>query len=123
MIKGFNAFLFILIPIIYILRNRFYFNDYIPRIFLVVIKLWRLLSNFFIITAILTFVYQVVISLNYNSPNNSTDVPLSIEDYRVKYVDIISYSEIFYLYFMLLLITLIVMIMFWFGGVAVAREE
>jgi hypothetical protein len=65
----------------------------------------------------------VVLSLNYNSPNNSTDVSLIIDVSRVRSVDFISYTSDIYLYCMLLVISFIILIMFWFGGVAVAQEE
>ena len=124
MIKAGNACIFILFPLILIYRNRFLFNDYVPRLFLVLGKLWKLFLFFVMLTCILSYTYWVVTSLNYNSPTNESNIPLSIGDSaRISRVDITNSSSVLYRNGMLILIIVIILIMFWFGGVAMAQED
>lgn len=120
MIKAGNAVTFILFPLILIYRNRFYLDDYIPRLFLVIGKLWKVLLYFLVMSVILLNVYNVINSLNYNSPVNTNGIYLDILEERISRVDVTRETGFWYRDAMVILIILIVLIMFWFGGNAIA---
>jgi len=123
MIKAGNGVVFILFPLILIYRNRFYLDDYVPRLFLVIEKLWKVILYFIIMSFILFFVNSVLNSLNYNSPINNYNVDIDIESARISRVDITSVTGYLYRDSMVMIIIMIALIMFWFGANAVAQED
>ena len=109
MIKAGNAVVFILFPLILIYRNRYYLDDYVPRLFLVIGKLWKVLLYFIVLSSILLYVFNMTNSLNYNSPVNTYNVKLDIDPARESRVDVTRDTGFLYRYAMMMLMIILMM--------------
>jgi hypothetical protein len=66
----------------------------------------------------------VILFLYYYSPSNVNNVSLAVATpSRVLSVNITSITNVIFRETMLILVALVILIMFWFGGVAVAQED